>query len=257
MNIRFPKKLLGLFVVFLFLIIGFVFLLEAEVSRPCGESVKIMALGDSITAGSPGNVGYRKKLYLDLISSGFNVDFVGSQSTGSGFDADHEGHGWKTASYFNSRLNGPRGYLLTDNPPDVILYHIGTNNLGGSNVISYALAANETLRVIYEYNPDITVILAKIILTTDSVRNNRTHNYNLLLEEYAQYWSDNGYSIIIVDMENALIPALSPSGDFVDIAHPTTAGYEKMADVWYDALDELLPLASFRKARFLIGNWGF
>jgi serralysin len=245
LSTRFPRKLLGLFAIFLFLSIVFAVLLEAEFSRPSDESVKIMPLGDSLTAGSHGTVGYRKKLYLDLINSGFNVDFVGSQSTGSGFDADHEGHGWQTASYFNSQLNGPTGYLLNANPPDVILYHIGTNSLGGSDFVSYALAANETLRIIYEYDPDITVILAKIILTTDNARNNRTHNYNLLLEEYTQYWSDNGYSIIVVDMENTLVPALYPAGDLDDIVHPTTTGYEKMADVWYDALDDILPVSVF------------
>ena len=253
MRIRFPEKLLGLFVVFLFLSIVFVVLLEAEFSRPYDERVKIMLLGDSITAGSHGTVGYRRNLYLDLVNSGFNVDFVGSQSAGSGFDADHEGHGWQTASYFNSRLNGPAGYLLTANPPDVILYHIGTNSLGGSDVVSYALAANETLRIIYEYDPDITVILAKIILTTDSARNSRTHNYNLLLEEYAQYWSDNGYSIIVVDMENTLVPALYPAGDLADIVHPTTAGYEKIADVWYDALDDILPVSVLPEG--MIAHW--
>jgi lysophospholipase L1-like esterase len=204
-----------------------------------------MPLGDSITAGTPGIVGYREKLYRDLINSGFKVDFVGSQSSGSGFDANHEGYGWKTASFFNSQLNGPEGYLLNANPPDIILYHIGTNDLGHSDVASYALAANETLRIIYEYDPDITVILAKIILTTDNDRNIRAHSYNLLLEEYAQYWSDNGYSIIVVDMENALVPAVYPEGDLADMAHPTKTGYEKMADVWYEALDELLSVDIF------------
>lgn len=217
-------------------------LFEAEISNPSSESVKIMPLGDSTTTGSPGSVGYRKKLYLDLINSGFNVDFVGSQSAGSGFDADHEGHGWQTASYFNSQLNGPTGYLLSANPPDIILYHIGTNSLVGTDIVAYALAANETLRIIYEYDPDITVIVAKIILTNDSARNTRTHNYNLLLEEYANYWSDNGYSIIVVDMENALVPELYPAGDLADIVHPATSGYEKMADVWYNALNEILPI---------------
>ena len=247
LRIRFTQKVLTLFAGFLFISIFFAVLLQVEFSRPDDERCRIMPLGDSITAGTPGTIGYRKKLYLDLINSGFEVDFVGSQSAGSGFDPDHEGYGWKTALFFNSRLNGPEDYLLKANSPDVILYHIGTNNLGSSDVLSYALAANETLRIIYEYDSEITVVLAKIILTTDSTRNTRVHNYNLLLEEYAHYWLDSGYSIIIVDMENALVPTLYPEGDLADMAHPNTSGYEKMADVWYDALDELLSDSAFQE----------
>jgi lysophospholipase L1-like esterase len=239
-----PKRLLGLLMILLFLSICFVLLLKSEFSIPSDKSTKIMPLGDSTTAGSPGNAGYRKKLFLDLINSGFDIDFVGSQSSGSGFDADHEGHGWRTASYLNTRLNGPTSYLLAANPPDIILYHIGTNSLGGSDIVAHALSANETLRIIYEYDPDITVILAKIILTNDSARNTRTHDYNLLIEEYAKHWSGNGYSIIVVDMENALVPDLYPEGDLTDIVHPATSGYEKMADVWYNALNKILPLGS-------------
>ena len=64
------------------------------------DAVRIMPLGNSITVGMPlaeTMVGYRQKLYLDLIGSGFNVDFVGSQSNGTlavpAFDTDYEGYG--------------------------------------------------------------------------------------------------------------------------------------------------------------------
>jgi len=38
-----------------------------------------------------------KKLYVDLTNAGYDVDFVGSQSNGIGFDTDHEGYGGKEA----------------------------------------------------------------------------------------------------------------------------------------------------------------
>ena len=79
-------------------------------------------------------------------------------------------------------------------------------------------------------------------MTNDSARKSRTHDYNLLIEEYAKHWSGNGYSIIVVDMENALVSDLYPEGDLTDIVHPATSGYEKMADVWYNALNQILPL---------------
>ena len=237
------QRFLGSIIIIMFLISVFGAALNVNASLTFSGTIKIMPLGDSITEGIPGSIGYREKLYGDLINSGFDVDFVGSLSSGSGFDTDHEGHSGQTASWLNPRLNGPTDYLLNANPPDVILYHIGTNSLGGSMVVSYALAANETLRIIYEYDPDITVILAKIILTNGTDQNVRTQAYNVLLEGHAQFWSDLGYSIVVVDMENAL----DYPEDLADPWHPTAAGYEKMAGVWYDALDDLLSVSVFPK----------
>src|SRR5688572_26694999 len=64
--------------------------------------VRIMPLGDSITAG-PGC--WRAKLWNRLQTTGFtNIDFVGTQSDGGGcnpgfaYDFDHEGHGGFSAT---------------------------------------------------------------------------------------------------------------------------------------------------------------
>lgn len=201
--------------------------------------IRVMPLGDSITRGyyiSAGHNGYRKLLYLSLISGGYNCDFVGSQTDGDA-DPNHEGHGGQIASWLNLRMNGPTEYWLSTYQPDIILYHIGTNNLVGSDIATYAQDANETLEIIYNFDSDTTVVLAKIILTRDDpARDIRTQNYNLLLENISQVWKDAGYSIILVNMESAL----NDSTDMGDPLHPNDVGYSKMADVWYQALDNLL-----------------
>ena len=68
-----------------------------------GDPIRIMPLGDSITAGygSAFSVGYRQALFLSTVESGYEIDFVGNQKDGEFanpfFDADHEGHpGWGT-----------------------------------------------------------------------------------------------------------------------------------------------------------------
>jgi hypothetical protein len=48
----------------------------------------------------------------------------------------------------------------------------------------------------------------------------------------------NGDKIIVVDMENALIYP----DDMWDTVHPNNTGYDKMAGVWYTALDNILPV---------------
>ena len=104
-----------------------------------GETIMIMPLGDSITAGEhygyPTNgerIGYRKHLYELMVADGYDVNFVGSLNWGfdvtPAFDCDHEGHpGW-TASSITSNTYG----WLVQNPPDIILAHVGTNGLSAS-----------------------------------------------------------------------------------------------------------------------------
>ena len=245
------RKLVSLIAVSVVLCSCFSVAFNLKVSFSNVETVDIMPLGDSITVGYPGEVGYRQKLYLDLTNAGFDVDFVGSQSNGTGFDADHEGHGGAEAWELNTMLNSPPYYLLPNNPPDIILYHIGTNSLYAKGIgpTQAALDANKSLEIIYGFNSSITVILAKIINTTNSAQNDRTHTYNLLLEEYAQSWSNLGYHIKVVNMTDAL----NYIDDMADWLHPNAAGYAKMADVWYDALDDILPISVYQGG--MISYW--
>jgi lysophospholipase L1-like esterase len=207
----------------------------------CDYSVRIMPLGDSITVGVGDSSvgGYRGPLYNSLTVAGYNIDFVGSQSDGSGFDNNHEGHSGWTTTQIRDNIDG----WLVSNPADIVLFHIGTNDLNDASfdINAYALNVNTTLGKIYSHDPTTTVILAKIIKTqTDSPtgRWTATHNYNIKLEtEVAPFWAGLGYSIEVVDMESALT-----TSDMTDQWHPSTAGYAKMAPVWYDALDDILPV---------------
>ncbi|TFH24084.1 hypothetical protein E4G67_02395, partial [Candidatus Bathyarchaeota archaeon] len=194
----------------------------------------IMPLGDSITVGYPGVDGYRKDLYLNLINSGSNVDFVGSQHSGTGLDDDHEGHnGWEA----NAIRDNVYGWL-EDNSADVVLLHIGTNDIYlEQDVADIVLEVESILDNIdqweFVYGESVTVILARIILNfNDENLKLATMEYNDALEEMALARIATGDEIIIVDMENALIYP----DDLIDGVHPTPAGYEKMADVWYNVL---------------------
>ena len=118
------RKQLILVCVIVVLCSAFLFVFEVDAS-PTSSTVKIMPLGDSITLGYPGDEGYRKNLYLDMINSGFNVDFVGSQKNGVGFDNDHEGYVGYQANQIRDNVYG----WLVNNPADVVLLHIGTNDV--------------------------------------------------------------------------------------------------------------------------------
>jgi len=95
--------------------------------------VRIMPLGDSITAG-PGC--WRAFLWHRLQTSGYtNIDFVGGVSDGGGcnpgyaYDFDHEGHGGYAATGIADNNQLPP--WLAAARPDIVLMHLGTNDMWG------------------------------------------------------------------------------------------------------------------------------
>jgi len=205
---------------------------------------RLMPLGDSITAGAgeppPGQwLGYRQKLFNDLVAAGFAVDFVGglTEPAAATFDSDHEGHsGWRDDGIADAVI----GYLNA-NPADIVLLHIGTNG--------FDTAASDVENILINIdtwenlNNPVTVVLARII---DDVLNFGT-------ELDVTTFNDNVTQMVAlrpndrvtpVDMESGagiLYGNFSPGPDMDDNVHPKPSGYEKMATVWLDTLVTLLP----------------
>ncbi len=225
----------------------------------------IMPLGDSITYdNNSGDVlnprptgertGYRQPLWLDLLSAGYNVDFVGSLAAGQTanppFDYDNEGHsGFRADQIRDNIFDGPGGgNWLINNPADVVLLHIGTNDIS-DNQSNAAIAAEigQILDEIDQYSPDVWVILARII--NRSPLDGTTTSLNDEIQVRADARIAAGDKIIVVNMENKLIYSIDQtdpysSGDMWDELHPNVSGYDKMATAWFDdGLFLILPVA--------------
>ncbi len=94
---------------------------------PPKPAMRVMPLGDSITDGLLPPGGYRSDLWQYLTADGLDADFVGSRSNGPPQlgDRDEEGHpGWRIQELYAHA----RGWLLRYRP-DVVLLHIGTNDV--------------------------------------------------------------------------------------------------------------------------------
>ena len=214
----------------------------------CATPVKIMPLGDSITEGSNGLItddnymaSYRQKLYLDLIGSGYNVNFVGSLQSGNlltpAFDTDHEGHaGYSAACTYGPAVVTYVYNWLTANPADVVLLHIGTNDV--ANNCQSAAGISSVLDQIYSFNRNITVLLARII--NQQTYDQAVTDFNDSVEAMAISRIANGDRIIIVDEEHAL----TYPDDMEGPLHPTQAGYDKMAVPWFMGLRDFLPVCN-------------
>lgn len=254
--------------------------------RTVDDPVRIMPLGDSITADSAVEpdrtqgdwfTGYRRPLWDDLTANGFRVDFVGGEPFGDfanpAFDYDNAGFPGITAMSLLSELlnNGynpalidgiifnPIDYdflgeiyptynqqrtstfgisYLSEYPTDVILLHIGTNGLTNSTIAENLNAIGQILDHIDTIDEKITVVLARIVNHQDG-GHQPTSDYNIQIEALAQQRIANGDKIIVVDHESALIYP----DDMFNTVHPNMNGYDKMAFVWFEALDIFLPIA--------------
>ena len=219
----------------------------------CTNPVEIMPLGDSITVGkysgtdpSDGadadDIGYRKDLRDLLTGAGYSVDFVGSEVNGSTYpfgDPQHEGHNGKTDDWIADNIyNNGGDDFLSQNPPDVILLHIGTNSLDTDES-----QVEDILDEINEYEIDtgrsVIVIVARIINQVSF--NGTVTDFNDNVEGMVTDRPDYGTEVFMVDMEDGagIIYSLEPAGDMWDNLHPFATGYRKMANVWKLKFDEI------------------
>lgn len=220
-----------------------------------GKTIRIMPLGDSITAGEHYHyptdgerTGYRKPLYELMVAKAYDVNFVGSLHWGFDmtppFDCDHEGHpGWKA-----DRIADNVYQWLEQNPPDIILAHVGTNGLSADNDKNVERMLDEIDRYEMDNDVEITVFLARIIHRYEMDSRATTTTFNDNVEAMALSRVQNqGDKIIVVDMENgAGIDYMADGVDMwgttypevsYDRYHPTDQGNMKMAKLWFEHLD--------------------
>ena len=249
-----------------------------------GQKLKIMPLGNSLTydhnsldppvgEDKPNRRAYRARLYNQLINAGYTFDFVGNEETGSNYlhydtvdsldYTDNAGfpgittnentgiieilnYGWDPANHSNCLIGGcPRNYLGAYNP-DVILLHIGTNDISaGTPAQTIINNIDSILNIVDAYEissgKTVPVFLAQIINragTTCNPEHGPTIIFNNLLEDLVDSRSSD--EIILVDMEQGsglCYKLQSSGGDMVDTWHPNDAGYEKMGDKWFQELE--------------------
>jgi cellulase/cellobiase CelA1 len=203
--------------------------------------VKIMPLGDSIT-GSPGC--WRALLWNMLINAGYtNINFVGTlppQGCGVPYDGDNEGHGGALATGIVSQNQLP-GWLAATNP-DIVMMHLGTNDVWSSIPTATILSAYTTLITqMRANNPNMKILVAKIIPMNPSNCTTCAQGVVALDNAIPAWASANTTAqspIIVVDQWTGFDDAT----DTVDGVHPNDSGNQKMANRWYAALTPLLAI---------------
>jgi Ca2+-binding RTX toxin-like protein len=202
--------------------------------------LKIMPFGDSITYGvisTGGTVedtesgGYRKPLWENFQAADLALDFVGKFQNGpTTFDRDHAGIRGKTIDYLNQVDKG----FLTSFKPDAVLLMTGANDTG-SNATIMINKLRALLISMTDASPGTTVFVSTIPPRYDPQRNAVVNQYNALIPGLIDQLDDTRL-VKFVDMTGLTLADITPSPVDYKATHPTTAGYDKIAQYWFDAL---------------------
>jgi len=226
------------------------------------QTHRILPLGNSITEGmgeeyipESQRISYRNALFDNLTGGGYNFDFVGHRNAGyeSLSDADHGGIPGTRAQYvarllqdgYDERWNTqvtPGGEPYLDvYPADIILLHIGTNDITHAEGSS-AVDMDNILDIIDAWElssgTKVVVFVARIIQRTDNASNSLTTTQ--LNDNVASMIAGRGDpNIIMVNLETGA--GINYNTELLaDGVHPAPSAYDKMGQKWYSSLNTYL-----------------
>ena len=192
---------------------------------PTAHTLRILALGDSITLGngSSTGAGYRSPLRALLGDHAIHIGPDGTRPL------RHAGRsGWCIHQWTPLARDLAAAYA-----PNVVLVHLGTNDAGRDHNEPAHQMLNETRQLIDALRagrPNVPIVLAAPTITTintpaqQQALNTFDDQLAALAATYSRVWT--------VDMRSTPANPL-PLGDGV---HPDNAGYAAMAQRWYEAL---------------------
>jgi len=232
------------------------------------KPLRILSLGDVLTSGySDGFGNYRHPLQAYLTWGGYSFKFVGSNATQvsnyqgsdmkqtfSPYQPNYEGSSDlridqissdKPAGDDSSGLYPGLTHAIITDVPDVILVMLGTSDVnqaydpggpgyaGGTGFAADAAGRLDALiDRLYHAKSDVTVVISSVPPLANATKDALAISYNALIPQIVLAHRKLGQHVLYADMRSTVKPVdISPDG-----IHPSTAGYNKMAGVWYSAM---------------------
>jgi len=225
------------------------------------DKLLIGPYGDSITQSNNTHNSYRYNLWTKLLDGSIPFAYVGSQTTnfsgnpvwpkynGLAFDSINEGHWGITSQGFVD--NYPS--WIANYTPDLILLHLGTNDIGGGTPLSTSQAnLTKIIQLTRAKNPDLVVFIAKLIPRSGVVPT----AYNDMVASLAASLTTSRSPIVVVDQATGF----DTNTDTFDQTHPNASGEEKMARRWFEAIVTYygikLPVPVITSSSSVSGNVG-
>jgi len=208
---------------------------------PTDAPCRISPLGASITEDIHYAGGYRVNLFRLANQAGKNITFVGTRSSTSPDDVDgvpfpkkHEGTSGISIEGLQSTVVEAGKLSRADVDPHIILLHIGTNNMYGSHPAGPEVLLPQLLDAIIAECPDALLVVSTLIPLP--MNSSGISAYNAAIPAIVEERAAAGAHIILVDQFTGF-----PTSELEDQVHPTVAGYARMGQVWFDAIEQYLP----------------
>ncbi|MBN1927162.1 MAG: alpha/beta hydrolase fold domain-containing protein [Prolixibacteraceae bacterium] len=198
------------------------------------KRVTIMGLGDSITEGGENFHSYLFPLWERLFSAGYHFDFVGSRSSKCRIGKlNHCGFSGKNAEFLEAHIDS----IYRQYPADFVLLHSGHNHFSTENPVAGIIFAQQSIiQKILLINPKAKILVAKVVVSGKLPKYSYVPELNKHIGQMVQ--NMHNPNVILVDQSKDFEWVKHTISDKV---HPNSAGADLMADVWFDALKQILP----------------
>ena len=209
--------------------------------NPCptnGDPCRILPVGDSITFGINQEGAWRIELFHKAVMAAQKITYTGSLQNGPTM-VDNMPFPRRYEATSGITIDGISNQITSKNtlnmPCDIILIHIGTNDMYMSNPGGAPQRLGNLIDKLVTGMPNALIAVAKIIPLPSG--NAAVNTYNAAIPGIVQTRAAAGKHVIVVDL-NTGFPSSGLSSDQV---HPNVSGYAWMGDRFYDAVGALFP----------------
>lgn len=241
-------------------------------------SIRIMAVGDSITDGYWEQGGYRKYMSMELTENGLtDIDLVGPKGADEEsfeyngrtvvYDGNYAGYSGYAIQYMTG-TETRQGILETlrdgdhikNYDPDIVLLQIGTNDVLSAyndgitdrleNLISYILSeGSDGMTVFVSTIPDIDAVEVSDWLWAygDIKWNSTPEDFTKIIQGHIDDYNASIGQLVTKMQSNGMNVRFADIHSVVDVetdlydgVHPNEAGYEKMGMYWAGVLKGFL-----------------
>jgi lysophospholipase L1-like esterase len=198
-----------------------------------------LPVGDSITFGINQEGSYRIELFHKASMAKQKITYTGTLQNGPTmvdgmpFPRRYEATSGITIDGISNQITKNK---TLDMPADIILVHIGTNDMYMSDPGGAPKRLGNLLDKLIAGMPNALIVVSKIIPLPSGKA--AVDTFNAAIPAIIQERASAGKHIVLIDL-NTGFPMADLSSDNV---HPNVMGYAWMGDKWYDAIGSLLPM---------------